>query len=127
VSVFGIYSYYGFFESIGRDPSEKNDAGLLGLGLGADLWKGFVFNDSKSIARKLFNSVYRSDDDDPQDSQERSRDSSRKFLENIAPQLYLNLDSSISWWQRRRIVSEKPFDADGKDCKNAFQSLFDKD
>lgn len=67
------------FESIGRDPSEKNDAGLLGLGLGADLWKGFVFNDSKDIARKLFNSVYRSDDDDPQDSQERSRDSSRKF------------------------------------------------
>ncbi len=127
VSVFGIYSYYGFFESIGRDPSEKNDAGLLGLGLGADLWKGFVFNDSKDIARKLFNSVYRSDDDDPQDSQERSRDSSRKFLENIAPQLYLNLDSSISWWQRRRIVSEKPFDADGKDCKSAFQSLFDKD
>jgi hypothetical protein len=70
--------------------------------------------------------VYRSDDDEPGASSNLGRLSLKKFVEGIVPQLYLNLDASISWWQQLRIVSEKPFDADGKDCKNGFQKLFDK-
>jgi hypothetical protein len=125
VSTFGIYSYYGFFESIGKDPSE-NEESQLSIGDPLGLWKAFLFNESKSTCRKLFNSVYRSDDDEPGASSNLGRLSLKKFVEGIVPQLYLNLDASISWWQQLRIVSEKPFDADGKDCKNGFQKLFDK-
>ncbi len=125
VSTFGIYSYYGFFESIGKDPSETEDS-IFSIGDPLGIWKAFLFNESKSTCRKLFNSVYRSDDDEPQENDNRRSDSTRKFVENLVPDLYLNLDSDISWWQQRRIVKEKPFDADGKDCKNAFQKLFDK-
>ena len=125
VSTFGIYSYYGFFESIGKDPSE-NEESQLSIGDPLGLWKAFLFNESKSTCRKLFNSVYRSDDDSNDFNFNVGRLSLKKFVEGIVPQLYLNLDASISWWQQLRIVSEKPFDADGKDCKNGFQKLFDK-
>jgi len=125
VSTFGIYSYYGFFESIGKDFTE-NEESTLSIGDPLGLWKAFLFNESKSTCRKLFNSVYRSDDDEPQENDNRRADSTRKFVENLVPDLYLNLGSGISWWQQRRIVKQKPFDADGKDCKNAFQKLFDR-
>ena len=126
VSFFATYSFYGFFNSIGVDSSENEDSNLSFGSIDFDIWKGLVFNESKDTCRKLFNSVYRSDDDDPQDDVETSRDSTRKFLEGIIPGSFTNLDSSIDWRQKSRIVKEKPFDADGKDCKNGFQKLFDK-
>ena len=127
VSTFGIYSYYGFFESIGKDPSENEKSFFKNWSDPFGIWKAFLFNESKSTCRKLFNSVYRSDDDEPQENDNRRTDSTRKFVENLVPDLYLNLDNDISWYQQRRIVKEKPFDADGKDCKNAFQKLFDRE
>ena len=127
VGAFATYSYYGFFESIGKDPSEnEEEEKQLSIGDPLGLWKAFLFNESKSTCRKLFNSVYRSDDDEPEENSNLSRLSLNKFVGSIVPELYLNFDASISWWQQLRVVSEKPFDADGKDCQNGFQKLFNK-
>ena len=61
----------------------------------------------------------------PLDNQRNKKDYG-DFLKNILPAAYLNIDSSVNWLQRFRIVDINPFDADGKDCKSDFQKLFDR-
>ncbi len=120
----GTYSYFGFFQSIGESDEERNRDKFTMPG--EDWWQDFVFNDSKKRLRKMFSSAYRSDDDTyDEEESEASRRNERRLLKNILPKMYLNLDSSINWFMRRHIVSEKPFDADGKPCKNFFQKLFE--
>ena len=123
VSMLGIYSFYGFFQSIGEDDSERDRGSISD----PDSWQDKVFNDTRSRLRKMFASAYRSDDDayDDEEGASSSRDKDRRFLKNILPLAYLNLDSSINWFMKRRIIAEKPFDSDGKPCKNAFQKLFE--
>ena len=119
----GIYSFYGFFQSIGEDDPERDRGSISD----PDSWQDKVFNDTRSRLRKMFASAYRSDDDtyDDEEGASSSRDKDRRFLKNILPLAYLNLDSSINWFMKRRIIAEKPFDSDGKPCKNAFQKLFE--
>ena len=124
VSLLGTYSYFGFFQSIGESDEERNRDKFTMPG--EDWWQDLVFNDTKKRLRKMFSSAYKSDDDTYDEEQgEASRKNERRFMKNILPNLYLNLDSSVNWFMRRRIVGEKPFDADGKPCKNFFQSLFE--
>ena len=121
VSLMGVYSYNAFFASIGQDESEiSEDARKL-----KKKWRTSVFKRSKENIRELFNSTYRTDDDVEEERSKRSKNDYAKFLKNILPGAYINIDSSVTWWQSYRIIDIKPFDADGKDCKNAFQKLFD--
>lgn len=124
VSVLGIYSFFGFFASIGEADDERDRTNVL---LNPDAWQDKVFNDTRKRLRKMFASAYKSDDDAYDDEEEgsNSRDNDRRFLKNILPRVYLNLDSDVNWFMRRRIIAEKPFDSDGKPCKSAFQKLFE--
>ena len=126
VSLLGTYSFYGFFASIGEADDERNREGINLPG--EDWWQDFVFNDTRKRLRKMFSSAYKSDDDTyDEEEAEGSRNNQRRFLKNILPNVYLNLDSDVNWFMRRRIIAEKPFDADGKPCKGAFQKLFEDD
>jgi len=122
ISLFGIYSYYGFFASIGEDTDEIDEDAR---GLANDRWRNSVFRRSKNALRELFNSTYRTDDDVKEERKGKSKDKNAKFLKNLLPDLYLNIDSSVRWWQQFRMMDINPFDADGNACKNDFQSLFD--
>jgi hypothetical protein len=122
ISLFGIYSYYGFFPSIGEDE-EEIDKDARGMANG--YWRDSVFRRSKETLRELFNDTYRTDDDVKDERRGRTKDKNAKFLKNLMPDAYLNIDSSVRWWQRFRMVDVNPFDAEGNSCKNEFQSLFD--
>ena len=124
VSLFGAYSYYGFFETIGKDEKneEENEKDPSKLREG---WKSRTFRRTKKLLRRLFNSTYRTDDDEKnEDERKGSKERSADFLKNILPKAYLNLDGSVRWWQSFRVVDVKPFDPDGKPCLNAFQKMF---
>ena len=127
VALYGIYSYYAFFPSIGQDESEidQDVAQTPFNAFSGDGWRGKVFNKTKDTLWDLFNATYRTDDDVDEERQRRSKDEYAKFLKNILPVGYINLDSSVSWFQQFRIINTNPFDADGRDCKSAFQKLFD--
>ena len=123
VSLFGIYSYYGFFESIGKDEDneEENQEDPSKLQEG---WKSKIFRNTKKELRKTFNSIYRTDDDAQEERKGRNKDRDTQFLKNLVPQINLKLDVSVKWWQSFRIVDFKPFDPDGNECPNAFQKMF---
>ena len=74
--------------------------------------------------RRIFNATYRTDDDVKEERERRSRGEKSDFIKNLLPQTFLNLDSSVQWWQSIRIIDVKPFDADGEECLNAFQKMF---
>jgi hypothetical protein len=122
-SLFGIYSYYGFFESIGKDEENKDESDEDPAKL-KEKWKYRLFRSTKRQLRRTFNSIYRTDDDVKEERKRNDRDKSARFLANIMPQTFLNLDASVKWWQSLRIVDVKPFDADGEECLNAFQKMF---
>ena len=122
-SMFGIYSYYNFFECIGVGPDEVEEDRQDNI---KNKWKRKVFDDTKRILKKQFRSTYRSDDSDAREDRNREkRQFDAKFVGNLLPGAYLGLDSSIRWWQSFRIVDQKPFDANGEECKNDFQKLFE--
>ena len=122
-SLFAAYSFYGFFESIGKDEenAEESDEDPSRL---KEQWKYRVFDDTKKALRKTFNSIYRTDDDEPEERAGRDKERNAKYLSNLMPNAFLNLDPSVKWWQSLRITEVKPFDADGKECLNAFQKMF---
>jgi hypothetical protein len=121
VSMFGIYSYDNFIESIGKLEVEEKSQKLINQG-----WKKRIFNDTKRVLRKQFRSVYNSQDDTSNKRASRNRDANLNFLKNLIPDLYLNI-SGVGFLQRLRIVEAKPFDEDGKPCVNEFQKLFEDD
>tara|TARA_Y100000593_G_scaffold94835_1_gene196488 strand:+ start:1936 stop:9363 length:7428 start_codon:yes stop_codon:yes gene_type:complete len=124
VSLFATYSYYGFFESIGKDEDndEEMDKDPSKLREG---WKAKVFRRTKKLLRRQFNSAYRTDDDErKEDQRKETKQRSARFMKNILPNAYLNLDGSVRWWQSFRIVEIKPFDPQGKPCLNGFQKMF---
>jgi len=121
VSLFGVYSYYAFFASIGQDGDERDEDSR---GLANDRWRSDVLKRSKKTLRQLFNGAYRTDKEVKKERNRAKRDVDAQFLKNLVPDAYFNLDASIRWWQLFRVVGSRPFDADGKDCKNEFQKLF---
>lgn len=120
-SLFGIYSYYNFFESIGLGPNEVDEDRQKKI---KNKWKRKIFDDSKNTLKKQFRSTYRSDDDDFEASKQEKRQFDAKWLSNLLPESYIGLDGSVRWWQSVRIVDVKPFNKDGDDCLNDFQKLF---
>jgi hypothetical protein len=121
VSLFGMYSYYGFFESVGEDENERDEDAK---GMANENWKSSVFRRSKETLRDLFNGAYRTDNEVKEERRNSRKQRDSRFLKNILPGAYLNIDPSVKWWQLFRIVDSRPFDADGKDCQNEFQKLF---
>ena len=121
--MFAVYSYYGFFESIGKseEGTDEKDEDPSKL---REKWKRRVFRRTKRKLRRLFNSTYRTDDDVKEEREGRSKKEKSDFMKNLLPRTFLNLDSSVQWWQSIRFVDIKPFDADGKECLNAFQKMF---
>jgi len=120
-SLFGIYSYENFIESIGKIEVEEDRQLFVSQG-----WKRRIFNDTKRLLRKQFRSVYNSQDDTKSGPSSRNRQSNINFLKNLIPDLYLNI-GGVGFLQRLRIVAAKPFDEDGKPCVNEFQKLFEGD
>jgi len=120
VSLFGIYSFQNFLESIGKEEVEKDRLNNVNEG-----WKKVVFNDTKRLLRKQFRSIYNSQDDESP-SRSRKRDSELNFLKNLMPDVYLNV-RGVGILQRLRIVDANPFDENGKACVNEFQKLFEDD
>jgi hypothetical protein len=120
-SLFGVYSYYNFFESIGLGPNEVDEDRQKKI---KNKWKRKIFDDSKNTLKKQFRSTYRSDDDDFEAGKQAKRQFDAKWLSNLLPESYIGLDGSVRWWQSVRIVDVKPFNKDGDDCLNDFQKLF---
>jgi hypothetical protein len=120
-SLFGIYSYYNFFESIGLGPNEVEEDRQKKI---KNKWKRKVFDDVKTTLKRQFRSTYRSDDDEYEGSRQEKRQFDAQWLSNLLPESYIGLDGSIRWWQSARIVDVKPFGKDGEDCLNDFQKLF---
>jgi len=119
-SLFAIYSFYNFYESIGVDEVEEDRQDNI-----KRKWKRVIFDDTKTLLKRQFRSIYRLDDDDiKEDNRREKRQFDAKFVANLLPNAYINLDSSVRWWQSWRIVDTKPFNEDGDDCLNDFQKLF---
>ena len=79
----------------------------------------------RALLKRQFRSIYRLDDDDiKEDNRREKKQFDAKFVANLLPNAYINLDSSVRWWQSWRIVDTKPFNEDGDDCLNDFQKLF---
>jgi len=120
VSLFGIYSFQNFLESIGKEEVEEERLKYVNEG-----WKKKVFNDTKRLLRKQFRSIYNSQDDE-KPSRSIKKDAELNFLKNLIPDLYLNV-KGVGILQRLRIVDANPFDEDGKACVNEFQKIFEDD
>jgi len=120
-SLFGIYSYYNFFESIGLGPNEVEEDRQKKI---KNKWKRKIFDDVKKTLKKQFRSTYRSDDDEYEGNRQEKRQFDAQWLSNLLPESYIGLDGSVRWWQSARIVDVKPFNIDGEDCLNDFQKLF---
>ena len=122
VSIFGVYSYDNFIESIGKiEVEDEKRQRKINQG-----WKKRIFNDTKRVLRKQFRSVYNSQDDTGGGRASRNRDANLNFLKNLIPSIYLNV-SGIGFLQRLRIVDADPFDENGEPCVNEFQKLFKGD
>lgn len=117
-SLFGIYSFHNFIESIGKVEVEEERRIAIN-----QRWKKNIFNETKRLLRKQFRSVYNSQDDNNQ-RQSRDRESNINFMKNLIPDVYLNI-GNVSFLQRLRIVDANPFDEDGKPCINEFQKIFE--
>lgn len=114
-SLFGIYSFHNFFESIGFKEVQEDRVDKIDK-----KWKRKIFDDTKEIVKKQFRQIYRLDDDDIKSDEKREkRHLDAKFVSNLLPSAYLGLDSSVRWWQSWRIVDTKP-----SDCENEFQKIF---
>ena len=126
ISLFGIYSYYSFFESIGKDPTnpEEMDQDPLTPKELKEGWKEKVFVRSKRKLRRLFNSAYRNDGEVEEEKSKKKKFDRGDFLKNIMPKGFLNLDRSTTFWQTSKVVTVKPFDPEGNDCMNVFQKIF---
>src|SRR6056300_235527 len=120
-SLFGIYSYYNFFESIGLGPNEVEEDRRRKI---KGKWKRKVFDDVKTTLKRQFRSTYRSDDDEFSASRQEKRQFDAQWLGNLLPMSYIGIDGSVRWWQSIRIVGVKPFGKDGEECLNEFQKLF---
>lgn len=118
-SLFGIYSFYNFFESIGVVEIEEDKQDNIN-----HKWKRKIFDETKVLLRNQFRSVYRSDDDEKKDGQRRAKQDYSKFIKNLLPDAYLGLDSSVMWFQTLRLLDYNPFDVDGEECLSDFQKLF---
>jgi hypothetical protein len=119
-SLFGIYSFQNFANSIGQVEVEDEGQKILMN----DGWKRRIFNETKSLLRKQFRSVYNSQDDGDGEKSSTKRTSNIDFLKNLVPDLYLNI-KGVGFLQRLRIVDANPFDEDGKPCVNEFQKIFE--
>jgi hypothetical protein len=119
-SLFGIYSFQNFTNSIGQVEVEDETQKILMN----DAWKKNIFNETKNLLRKQFRSVYNSQDDGDSEKSSNKRASNIDFLKNLVPDLYLNI-KGVGFLQRLRIVDANPFDEDGKPCVNEFQKLFE--
>ena len=122
VSLFSIYSYDNFIESIGKleVEDEKRQRKIN------QAWKKKIFNDTKRLLRKQFRSVYNSQDDTSGERSSANRTSNINFLKNLIPDVYLNI-SGVGFLQRLRIVEANPFDENGDACVNEFQKIFEDD
>jgi hypothetical protein len=120
-SLFGIYSYYNFFESIGLGPNEVEEDRQKKI---KNKWKRKIFDDVKKTLKKQFRSTYRSDDDEYEGNRQEKRQFDAQWISNLLPESYIGLDGSVRWWQSVRIVEVKPFNKDGDDCLNDFQKIF---
>jgi hypothetical protein len=118
-SIFGIYSFQNFIESVGQEEVEdEKDRRKINQG-----WKKRIFNDTKRLLRKQFRSVYNSQDDTRSSRISLNRDANIDFLKNLIPDIYLNI-RGVGFLQRLRIVDANPFDENGEPCVNEFQKLF---
>jgi len=120
-SLFAIYSYYNFFESIGLGPNEVEEDRQDKI---KNKWKRKVFDSVKRTLKRQFRSTYRSDDDEFEGNKQERRKFDAKWVGNLLPDSYIGIDGGVRWWQSVRIVSVKPFGIDGEDCLNDFQKLF---
>jgi len=118
-SLFGIYSFQNFIQSIGQLEVDEDSRKFINRG-----WKKKIFDDTKRLLRKQFRSVYSSQDDADNNRSSSNRTSNIDFLKNLAPDLYLNV-KGVGFLQRIRIVDANPFDENGKPCINEFQKLFE--
>jgi hypothetical protein len=119
-SLFGIYSFHNFFESIGVKEIDEDRRDKV-----KKKWKRKIFDDTKVLVKKQFRQVYRLDDDDIKKDRRREKfQLDAQFLSNLLPEAYLGLDGSVRWWQSWRIIDYNPFDEDGASCSNDFQKIF---
>ena len=119
-SLIAFYLYDGFIDSLGLGENEREEGKES---RGNERWKGKILDDTKDRCRALFASFYRTMEKD-KDSLREARDSNLKSIfGNLMPKGLFNIDGSVKWWQRSRIV-DRPYDRDGKDCADDLNDIF---
>jgi hypothetical protein len=118
-----IYSAANFLDSLGNTgfPSEGGDMWETqggGWSRSFRTWNRKMFTQSRDAARKVFTSLYETNqtdfessmgDDDPDPN------SPTSFLELLKP--LVNFEDGLRSWQRGRQVTRKPYNSDGDVCE----------
>ena len=120
----GIYSYFGYLSSIGEDVTERHENAAKEKDSEIDdVWKEGIFDDTKHICYRMFEGWYRTDSW----SWKWNWDFDFNFVrwtKDIMPSIFVNMASSVRWWQRWRVQKSRPVDKDGEQCKSAFGKFF---
>ena len=119
-SMMAIYFYDGFIDSLGLGENEREEGKES---RGNERWKGKILDDTKDRCRALFASFYRTMDTDKNSTREARERNTKGLFANLMPKGLFNIDGSVKWWQRARIV-DRPYDRDGKDCANELMDIF---
>jgi len=112
--------YDAFIDSIGIDPSEREEGPE---NRGRQKWKGKILDDTRDQCRDLFASFYRTMNASGKGGRSGREKVKRRMFKHLLPSGLFNLDNSVKWWQTRRLI-DRPYDKDGKDCANDLVDLF---
>ena len=118
-SIACIYSYLNFYSSLGKDPSEREEAeDNIQINLEN------VFNDTRDELRKLFVSNYKRKDFDPENEEESGDGWFKNMSKNLLSKTVNNvfIGAGVPWWMKAK-YKQKETDENGEVCGNQFGKL----
>ena len=116
-----VYSFYGFTDSIGEHPDERD---FNSLDKKEERWKEQIMGATKLKAYRLFKKFYKTFEFDRSESSDNKQKKRSKKL--LLPSINLNITDSVKWWQRKRF-HDRPFDKDGRECLDGAIGVFNQD
>ena len=120
----GIYSYFAFLSSIGEDTTERHEHAAKEQDSAIDdVWKDGIFGDTKHVCYRMFKNWYTSDSWDWKWNWDFDFNFVR-WVKDLMPGIFTNLDPSVRWWQRWRVQKNRPFDKNGDQCDTGFGKYF---
>ena len=115
-----IYSFYGFPDSIGEHPDEREENRRDKKD---ETWKEKTMSRTKLKAYRLFKKFYKTFEfDRSESSDDKQKKRSKKLL---MPSINLNISDNVKWWQKKRFHN-RPFDKDGRECLDGAIGAFNQ-